>query len=78
MLTVYGIETYEQSNSDDAMNVATVLTVYGIETPLSNAKVGEASYLVATVLTVYGIETQLHLQHRFYSICCNSAYRLRY
>ena len=34
--------------------------------------------LVATVLTVYGIETQLHLQHRFYSICCNSAYRLRY
>ena len=30
------------------------------------------------MLTVYGIETQLHLQHRFYSICCNSAYRLRY
>ena len=35
--------------------VATVLTVYGIET--SSPNVSNAIYLVATVLTVYGIET---------------------
>ena len=37
--------------------VATVLTVYGIETSFSTFVVGIA--LVATVLTVYGIETSL-------------------
>ena len=38
--------------------VATVLTVYGIETKRSYAFKG-ASFSVATVLTVYGIETVL-------------------
>ena len=37
------------------MRVATVLTVYGIETLLARAKASVMS--VATVLTVYGIET---------------------
>ena len=37
--------------------VATVLTVYGIETGKYAAVVPELSLLVATVLTVYGIET---------------------
>ena len=36
--------------------VATVLTVYGIETRYSNSK--STQYQVATVLTVYGIETK--------------------
>ena len=36
-------------------------------------------YTVATVLTVYGIETTLILPFTIcISICCNSAYRLRY
>ena len=37
------------------MKVATVLTVYGIETVRNDRAVN--STLVATVLTVYGIET---------------------
>ena len=37
--------------------VATVLTVYGIETCIKNASINSAVFLVATVLTVYGIET---------------------
>ena len=37
--------------------VATVLTVYGIETPAVSSTVGASSLIVATVLTVYGIET---------------------
>ena len=37
--------------------VATVLTVYGIETPLTLFSFGSSDYRVATVLTVYGIET---------------------
>ena len=60
--------------------VATVLTVYGIET---NRLLPLLLFLwscVATVLTVYGIETTfwlpyLHLIQRY---GCNSAYRLRY
>ena len=32
MLTVYGIETYEQAGLELPSEVATVLTVYGIET----------------------------------------------
>ena len=36
--------------------VATVLTVYGIETKPERVEVAGTSY-VATVLTVYGIET---------------------
>ena len=39
-----------------ALAVATVLTVYGIETLQVRRKV--ALLVVATVLTVYGIETQ--------------------
>ena len=37
--------------------VATVLTVYGIETTLCNGLLLTISISVATVLTVYGIET---------------------
>ena len=58
--------------------VATVLTVYGIETECSNDVI-MALYEVATVLTVYGIETFfikcIIWKHHF---SCNSAYRLRY
>ena len=38
--------------------VATVLTVYGIETRINIANPIAANTIVATVLTVYGIETQ--------------------
>ena len=59
--------------------VATVLTVYGIETSSKQRSAG-ASDKVATVLTVYGIETDI--QHAKLSAkvrySCNSAYRLRY
>ena len=37
--------------------VATVLTVYGIETYSAATKRDQAKIIVATVLTVYGIET---------------------
>ena len=57
--------------------VATVLTVYGIETLLSNYL--GLKYLVATVLTVYGIETGIvDHNHPYESFRCNSTYRLRY
>ena len=39
------------------MKVATVLTVYGIETSKDSKKLSRCLPLVATVLTVYGIET---------------------
>ena len=39
--------------------VATVLTVYGIETYQQLLIVNHTTHLVATVLTVYGIETQI-------------------
>ena len=42
---------------DSYKRVATVLTVYGIETALSTAPTGLVIKPVATVLTVYGIET---------------------
>ena len=38
--------------------VATVLTVYGIETFVQAVKFTEDFFFVATVLTVYGIETE--------------------
>ena len=63
--------TLESSNL-----VATVLTVYSIET--FNLSLASFIRRVATVLTVYGIET-LHFQQdleRLHS--CNSTYRLRY
>ena len=40
--------------------VATVLTVYGIETSIRLAHRHRSLYQVATVLTVYGIETKHH------------------
>ena len=59
--------------------VATVLTVYGIETW---SWTGKFHYLlcVATVLTVYGIETLLRSTPLTLSFTtgCNSTYRLRY
>ena len=57
-------------------SVATVPTVYGIET--INAPVLEAIlYLVATVPTVYGIETN-YVLNVLVIYSCNSTYRLRY
>ena len=61
--------------------VATVLTVYGIETICRLAQRKVLQPLVATVLTVYGIETVHHgLQRCEYHqmFRCNSTYRLRY
>ena len=62
----------------DPMFVATVLTVYGIETELHAIK--DKNLYVATVLTVYGIETQYYYQKEKLShqLGCNSPYRLRY
>ena len=60
MLTVYGIETNEPTLKQNRyiLRVATVLTVYGIETFLKfSNKFCIVQVLVATVLTVYGIET---------------------
>ena len=57
--------------------VATVLTVYGIET-VDKAKLEYIQKQVATVLTVYGIETLNISCHRIKIKSCNSAYRLRY
>ena len=58
--------------------VATVLTVYGIETQYQ-VRLHRRNHiiLVATVLTVYGIETY---KYRVYlpMVGCNSTYRLRY
>ena len=47
--------------------VATVLTVYGIETPKEADWRGYKLPLVATVLTVYGIETCFNV---YYLSCC--------
>ena len=61
------------------LRVATVLTVYGIETPLIDKDLALLRSSVATVLTVYGIETPSKpRQIRFSLSCCNSTYRLRY
>ena len=40
--------------------VATVLTVYGIETALVSVGTPYSRQNVATVLTVYGIETKIY------------------
>ena len=57
--------------------VATVLTVYGIETLIDVCL--RQKNVVATVLTVYGIETNLYVGIGTDTFpCCNSAYRLRY
>ena len=55
--------------------VATVLTVYGIETGQLRNHLD--LMLVATVLTIYGIETH-HCGDPASIVCCNSTYRLRY
>ena len=58
--------------------VATVLTVYGIETVAIVYSHTAGLNKVATVLTVYGIETvHQNNRQRLYG-SCNSAYRLRY
>ena len=58
--------------------VATVLTVYGIETVLASCLIAD-TWSVATVLTVYGIETLiLCIGVDPVFVRCNSAYRLRY
>ena len=60
--------------------VATVLTVYGIETPSSSKSRMIGFAPVATVLTVYGIETWQQKEFIVMIFChgCNSTYRLRY
>ena len=58
--------------------VATVLTVYGIETSIQLALHHYNLCLVATVLTVYGIETAVIPPLIPPTYSCNSAYRLRY
>ena len=60
--------------------VATVLTVYGIETLYFLPVYPSTESLhVATVLTVYGIETKKHEASKGKNYGrCNSAYRLRY
>ena len=103
VLTVYGIETqFLKHFMFKFCCVATVLTVYGIETELMTvnaiiaALVGLQQCLpftvlkrenrtipcyctsVATVLTVYGIETRYIGVTKYKTVCCNSAYRLRY
>ena len=57
--------------------VATVLTVYGIETYLPTVN-SNRPQLVATVLTVYGIETNSNVTSQVRREGCNSTYRLRY
>ena len=58
--------------------VATVLTVYGIETYMSSKNTFRLSF-VATVLTVYGIETvDAGIRIPYILQGCNSTYRLRY
>ena len=58
--------------------VATVLTVYGIETFFS-VRFLIIILTVATVLTVYGIETcDSILEIISFFASCNSTYRLRY
>ena len=59
--------------------VATVLTVYGIETCSIYCRIC-FGLLVATVLTVYGIETDKikALKIGADRDSCNSTYRLRY
>ena len=57
--------------------VATVLTVYGIET--DSLWILDSLIMVATVLTVYGIETITKLLVSELDMnSCNSTYRLRY
>ena len=79
MLTVYGIETAELSIGRNATSsVATVLTVYGIETDMAtNHHVYRFKLQQCLPFTVLKLDIQLlYLQKEL--TCCNSAYRLRY
>ena len=59
--------------------VATVLTVYGIETFSPSDNLWAFASNVATVLTVYGIETWINKNFQVLKYKgCNSTYRLRY
>ena len=60
--------------------VATVLTVYGIETKSKLfVTTPTSTNSVATVLTVYGIETiNIPREFKYEIVRCNSSYRLRY
>ena len=59
--------------------VATVPTVYGIETLNNGATSRQLNVGVATVPTVYGIETNDFARLSLtYAVGCNSTYRLRY
>ena len=64
--------------SSQMEKVATVLTVYGIETHIDQLACWIANDPVATVLTVYGIETLEFESFVYNQLCCNSTYRLRY
>ena len=72
MLTVYGIETGQNAYPlIFRQPVATVLTVYGIETPFALIALAiEPAIKVATVLTVYGIETRISLCREYIWIIC--------
>ena len=60
-------------------SVATVLTVYGIETAWNFPCLMTMQQKVATVLTVYGIETIGKIAKSSEdAVSCNSTYRLRY
>ena len=59
--------------------VATVLTVYGIETFTVSLRWFKITLSLATVLTVYGVETTHRQRFRMWpTVSCNSTYRLRY
>ena len=65
-------------HSAPRFKVATVLTVYGIETEFFKLLRRKNTY-VATVLTVYGIETVFMIEYALeVGSSCNSPYRLRY
>ncbi len=55
--TVLKLSINVKAGGDQFKKVATVLTVYGIETTQVSLQLFGMCRLVATVLTVYGIET---------------------
>ena len=62
-----------------SLQVAIVLTVYGIETSTTIGACFFLKRVVAIVLTVYGIETIPNSWQSTNTLpCCNSTYRLRY
>ena len=66
------------SKPNKIKEVATALTVYGIETFYLRSNIVWTIWSVATALTVYGIETLTLLLQRGTLVRCNSTYRLRY